>query len=354
MSNAKTKSKGSGFLAWMDTHGLTIVAVTLVVMVVASIFVISFDSLSELAEYGNISATVAWLWPVAVDGTILAATVVYFVARKQDPDLKAFTMGTLISFAVVSIVGNVAHGLLADAGAEVAWFIRGALIVFINLVPPVGLLLTVHILASLMTTRGQMPKSDEAVDAVAEVATEASQPVPIIATPAPAAIADASQPEPVVTELAELTEAPDHDVVAETSEPDFARSTVQSVVEPTELDGHDEPQQAVTDDPVDSSEPVTEEVVTEREVVIAEADAPVTEVAEVVESAPQLHAVENIPAEPAAQVDWIVDRARAGRDVTKKALLAVFEEAGQPVSDSTAQRRLREARAKAPEVFAAA
>ncbi|MEU3044903.1 hypothetical protein ABZ700_29085 [Streptomyces diastaticus] len=93
---------------------------------------------------------------------------------------------------------------------------------------------------------------------------------------------------------------------------------------------------------------------TEREVVIAEADAPVTEVAEVVESAPQLHAIENIPAEPAAQVDWIVDRARAGRDVTKKALLAVFEEAGQPVSDSTAQRRLREARAKAPEVFAAA
>ncbi|MEU3044035.1 DUF2637 domain-containing protein [Streptomyces diastaticus] len=249
MNKAESKSKSSGFPSWLAVHGLSIVAVTLVVLVVVSIFVISFDSLSELAEYGNISATVAWLWPVAVDGTILAATVVYFVAGKRDPDLKTFTMGTLISFAIVSILGNVAHGLLADAGAEVAWFIRGALIVFINLVPPVGLLLTVHILASLMTTRGQMPKSDEAVDAVAEVPTEASQPVPIIATPAPAAIADASQPEPVVTELAELaelTEAPDHDVVAETSEPDFARSTVQSVVEPTELDGHDEPQQAVS------------------------------------------------------------------------------------------------------------
>lgn len=210
MNKAESKSKGSGFPSWLAVHGLSIVAVTLVVLVVVSIFVISFDSLSELAEYGNISETVAWLWPVAVDGTILAATVVYFVAGKRDPDLKTFTMGTLISFAIVSILGNVAHGLLADAGAEVAWFIRSALIVFINLVPPVGLLLTVHILASLMTTR----RKDAEV--VVEAAGTAIQSEPVLAV-APVHDAPIAVHEPSTFGPVEPTQ-PAHEPVA-VSEP---------------------------------------------------------------------------------------------------------------------------------------
>lgn len=306
--------------AWLSANGLASVAFTLVVLVVTSIFVISFASLSELAEYGNISANVAWLWPVAVDGTILAATVVYFVARKRAADLKTFTLWTLVAFAIVSILGNVAHGLLADAGAGVAQWVRNGLIVFINLVPPVGLLLTVHILASLMTTRGERS---------ADAAEPAAQP----ASP-----------------LAELTDTPVHDVPAVTVYPVIEQEPDRTPVLAAELD-----EQLATDERVtgDVPEEVTDEVVSAAEAMTDEGDSVMTELTEGHQSTPRLHAVERIPADPAAQVEWVVAQARAGHDVTKKALLAVFEEAGQPISDSTAQRRLREARQMAPEAFAA-
>lgn len=330
MSNAKTKSKGSGFLRWLDAHGLTIVAVTLVVLVVASIFVISFASLSELAEYGNISATVAWLWPVAVDGTILAATVVYFVARKQDPDLKTFTMGTLISFAVVSIVGNVAHGLLADAGNDVGWLVRSALIVFINLVPPVGLLLTVHILASLLTTR----RKD------AEVESEASQPEPVVTELAEApAIAEAKPAAAAVERIeAVAIEAPE-------PQPVLANSIAAPAPVAETIDSDD----VAADDQIDMVDTEIDKAIDSGNAVDDQAD-----------SASQLAIVtgfkpaEVIPEEPDGQIEWIVSQARAGVDLSSwKTLAQLLSDGGRPLGDRTVQRRLAAAREQAPEAFAA-
>lgn len=55
--------------------------------------------------------------------------------------------------------------------------------------------------------------------------------------------------------------------------------------------------------------------------------------------------VDPVPADPEDQVRWIADRLSDGHDMTKAELQDVLAEAGVPASPSTAQRRLRQARA---------
>lgn len=234
-STATTSTPSFSYRAklWWSTYALNLVAVTLVLIVVASIFVISFASLSELAEFGNIPGQVAWLWPVAVDGTITAATVVYFVVRNREAGSAKFTLGTLITFAGVSILGNVAHGLLADAGAEVAGYIRSSLIVFINLVPPVGLLLTVHILASLMTSHDRSSETSEAEGDLTEVAVPEVEVAHEQAAPVPSAQVEPLDPsvpdssEPVLSRAShDVDEQPEpHEESTPAAQPVLAEPT---------------------------------------------------------------------------------------------------------------------------------
>lgn len=80
-------------------------------------------------------------------------------------------------------------------------------------------------------------------------------------------------------------------------------------------------------------------------------DVPPIATHDIVATVTQLHAAEFIPTDPAGQIDWIVARAQAGHDVSRETLLQVFEEAGQPVSDRTLQRRIASARERAPELL---
>lgn len=130
---------------------LTGLAMLLVLVVVLSAFALSFTVLRDLAALSGIPREVAWLWPVIVDGTITAATVVLYTTRGAGRS-RRMPMATLILFGLASVVGNVAHILMVDPSQVVP----AAIAVFVGIVPPVGLIMTVEILGGLLRTKDEV------------------------------------------------------------------------------------------------------------------------------------------------------------------------------------------------------
>lgn len=123
---------------------ITALSMVLVLTVVLSSFALSFTVLRDLAAQSGIPKEVAWLWPVIVDGTITAATVVLYSARGQGRSSK-LPMATLVLFGLASVVGNVAHILMIDAR-----LVPTTIAVFVGITPPIGLIMTVELMAGLL------------------------------------------------------------------------------------------------------------------------------------------------------------------------------------------------------------
>lgn len=184
---------------------LLAIAMALVLVVVLSSFALSFTVLRDLAALSGIPSTVAWLWPVIVDGTITAATVMLYTNR-HDQRRRVMPMATLILFGLASVVGNVAHILIIDPST----LVPVPLAAFVGIVPPVGLILTVELLGSLL-------RSKEAVTTLtAENVANAVVVLPDIAAVTPAVQptetpAEISLPVPSVqpaAHVADLVETP--------------------------------------------------------------------------------------------------------------------------------------------------
>lgn len=174
MSLTQTDHPTSRLLAGM--------AMLLVLVVVLSAFALSFTVLRDLAALSGIPHEVAWLWPVIVDGTITAATVVLYTTRGAGRS-RRMPMATLILFGLASVVGNVAHILMVDPSQVVP----AAIAVFVGIVPPVGLIMTVEILGGLLRT-----KDEASTEAMVADETPVHEPVGDV---------QAIPPEPVVQAL---------------------------------------------------------------------------------------------------------------------------------------------------------
>lgn len=142
---------------------LLVIAMTLVLIVVLSSFALSFSVLRDLAAQSGIPADVAWLWPVIVDGTITAATLVLYTGRGAGRR-QWLPLVVLVLFGLASVTGNVAHILLVDPSKVIPWIIA----VFVGVTPPVGLILTVELLGTLL----RRDIAAEPVDAAIVSATE--------------------------------------------------------------------------------------------------------------------------------------------------------------------------------------
>lgn len=316
---------------------LMVLAMSLVMVVVLSSFALSFTVLSDLAALSGIPSAVAWLWPVIVDGTIMAATLVLYTMRGRGRSQR-MPMATLIIFGLASVVGNVAHILMVDPSKVVP----AAIAVFVGVVPPVGLILTVEILGGLMRS-GPPPEQgvDEPDDAL--FATGGEGATALVAT-------TTVEPEPEQEALVVDNPAgglPHHPELASPA-PVMAKAIATT-----------QPEAIMSAaDTVDALPP--EPVVTEPEPVVTdepqggESYSPVEETTEAVAPVTPLHAVESVPVAPEQQIDWIVAKAREGVDFSSwKTLSQMFEEGGVQLADRTIQRRLATARKQSPEAFAA-
>ncbi len=319
---------------------LRLLAVLLVLIVVVSSFALSFTVLRDLAVTAGIPASVGWLWPVVVDGTITAATLMLYTGRGGRMPLI-----TLLLFGLASVVGNVAHILMAQPDG-MSWLIP----TFVGLIPPVGLLMTVELLGGLLRTDDQAEPTHE----------PAQEPWP---TPGPDRPGPGDQ---TVVHDRELVHAPVHVVepVAQTVAEPAARAASEAPVaraEPPVPETLDQPGQVV--EPVDeqpsetvaqiltaadehsgvSPEPRSEAAVEQPPAPIHDqGDEPLSEeddAPRVTKSKPAIHPEQPVPTFPEEQV-IVVSKARKLID-EGKSIRATAEELG--LSRSTLSRWLKAA-----------
>jgi hypothetical protein len=128
-------------------HLARIAALAITTLIAVASFVLSFSTLRDLAQMAGYRSSLAWIWPLVVDGSICQSTVA-IVALAQYPTQKQhrrFFTATLAVAAATSISGNVLHALLPALPPIVSAIIAA--------VPPVALLASVHGLSVLVRFR---------------------------------------------------------------------------------------------------------------------------------------------------------------------------------------------------------
>jgi hypothetical protein len=172
------------------------------VVIGAGAFVLSFSALTDLAIRAGINSTIAWMWPLIVDGMIVAATVAIVALAGRQGKEQFYPWALLFFGAVVSTAGNSVHAVLA-VRAE-----NGNVPVIVSALvaamPPVVLLAITHLTVLLVQYARHSADmtaalASDADSAPADVDTEDAAPAPIsegaadavaAATPAARAAAD--------------------------------------------------------------------------------------------------------------------------------------------------------------------
>lgn len=115
------------------------------VLLAAGAFVLSFASLTDLAVMAGISATLAWIWPLIVDGLIVVATMSIVALAAHGRQALWYPWALLAGGALVSVAANALHAILAADGVVPA--VVSALVAS---VPPVVLVAVTHLSVELV------------------------------------------------------------------------------------------------------------------------------------------------------------------------------------------------------------
>lgn len=163
-------------------------AVVITVGIGIASFVLSFTALADLAARAGIPESLAWLWPLIVDGTILQATmaVVALAGLEGQRRNRRYFWIVLSTSAAVSVVANGWHAVLPDSAPVSPWLAAA-----IAVVAPVSLLASTHGLSLLTRVSASRPRAiadpplrAPLVDAAPGLLDEAEMPTPPPVDPA--------------------------------------------------------------------------------------------------------------------------------------------------------------------------
>lgn len=115
------------------------IAATVIIAVGA--FVLSFAALTDLAVRSGITPALAWIWPVIIDGLIVAATVAIVALAGRELKVLAYPWVLLFGGAGVSTAANAVHAILAVEHTTVP----AAVAAVVASMPPVVLLAATHL-----------------------------------------------------------------------------------------------------------------------------------------------------------------------------------------------------------------
>lgn len=123
-------------------------AVALTATIATISFVLSFESLRDLAAKSAWPGWHSWLWPLIIDGLIVLATLVIVALAPYRSQFwnRLYAWVVLALAATVSVGGNMAHAWLATAQLE-PWMRYGS--AGLACVPPLALLASTHFMAIL-------------------------------------------------------------------------------------------------------------------------------------------------------------------------------------------------------------
>lgn len=166
------------------------------VVIGSGAFVLSFSALTDLAVRAGINPEIGWMWPLIVDGMIVAATVAIVALAGREGKEQFYPWILLFFGAVVSTAANSIHAILAVKASN--GNVPIAVSALVAAMPPVVLLAITHLTVLLVQYARNSAEMEAALAAAEEMERAASVPD---AVPAPAPAADAAA-APALTAIA--------------------------------------------------------------------------------------------------------------------------------------------------------
>lgn len=130
--------------------GVTAVAGTLAVT--AAGFTLSFDAIAEVGKASRISAELAWMLPVSIDGAMAVATVVAVVMKRLTGRNKVYPWVVVLAGAAISVACNAVHATSKIVGGHVVLDLDEYTRMGVSAIPAVMLALSVHLIVTLVST----------------------------------------------------------------------------------------------------------------------------------------------------------------------------------------------------------
>lgn len=166
---------------------IVVTGIASTVVIGSGAFVLSFSALTDLAVRAGITPEIGWMWPLIVDGMIVAATVAIVALAGREGKEQFYPWILLFFGAVVSTAANAIHAILAvkASNGNVPILVSA----LVAAMPPVVLLAITH-LTVLLVQYARNSAEMEAALAAAEQADGAA--AAETATDPAANLADAS------------------------------------------------------------------------------------------------------------------------------------------------------------------
>ncbi|GAA4365371.1 DUF2637 domain-containing protein [Paeniglutamicibacter cryotolerans] len=128
-------------------------AVAATVLIAIGAFVLSFAALTDLAQRSGIEANLAWIWPIIVDGMIVAATVAIVALNGHSRRAMIYPWALLFFGAIVSTAANSVHAILSVD--KMASDIPPLVSALVAAMPPVVLLAITHLTVHMYQKRAE-------------------------------------------------------------------------------------------------------------------------------------------------------------------------------------------------------
>ncbi|WP_404291231.1 DUF2637 domain-containing protein [Glutamicibacter arilaitensis] len=131
-------------------------AVGATVLIAIGAFVLSFAALTDLAERSGIQSNLAWIWPIIIDGMIVAATVAIVALNGFNRKAMIYPWSLLFFGAIVSTAANSTHAILTvDSIVNGVPPLVSALVAAM---PPIVLLAITHLTVHMYQKKSEAAK----------------------------------------------------------------------------------------------------------------------------------------------------------------------------------------------------
>ncbi|GAA3700231.1 hypothetical protein GCM10023081_41200 [Arthrobacter ginkgonis] len=146
-------------------------AVGATVVIAVGAFVLSFAALTDLAQRSGIEAHLAWIWPIIVDGMIVAATVAIVALNGHSARAMIYPWSLLFFGATVSTAANAVHAILTVD--KMSSTIPPLVSALVAAMPPVVLLAITHLTVHMYQMRAAAAQQRAELEASAAAEVEA-------------------------------------------------------------------------------------------------------------------------------------------------------------------------------------
>jgi hypothetical protein len=137
-------------------------AVAATVLIAVGAFVLSFAALTDLAQRSGIDANLAWIWPIIIDGMIVASTVAIVALNGHNRRAMIYPWTLLFFGAIVSTAANSTHAILTvDSISNGVPPLVSALVAAM---PPVVLLAITHLTVHMYQKKAEAAELRAAAD----------------------------------------------------------------------------------------------------------------------------------------------------------------------------------------------